>query len=300
VNLRSLLFVPADSERKLEKSLGSEADALILDLEDAVPEAQRPAARRMAANHLQRTRGTRHWQGYVRINPLNTPDAIQDLVAVVGDGLDGIVLPKADGVEDVIRLGTYLDVLEAKTGLASQSIRIIVVATETPIGVLNLASFSRRPARMVGITWGAEDLAAAIGAIKNREDDGELSNVYLAARSGALLAASAAGVQAIDTLYPDFRDPHGLEQDCRRSRSRGFLGRIAIHPDQVKVINRCFRPSAEDIESARLIVDAFAAGEGSGVVGINGRMYDRPHLVQAMKTLAQAGLSTEREQKRVA
>lgn len=289
--LRSMLFVPADSERKLQKSVDSRADALILDLEDSVAEARRPVARKMAAEQLAVTRPSRNWKGFVRINPLNSPDVLKDLAAVVGDGLDGIVLPKADGAADVVRLSNYLDVLEVRAGIAPQSIKVVVVATETAAGVLNLASYAARPPRLVGITWGAEDLAAALGSISNREEDGELSHAYLVARSGALFAGAAAEVQTIDTLYGDFRDAAGLERDCRNSRRRGFLGRIAIHPDQVEVINRCYSPSPEDIDFARQIVTAFNEAQGSGVIGINGKMYDRPHLVQAMKTLAQAGLS---------
>jgi citrate lyase subunit beta/citryl-CoA lyase len=287
--LRSMLFVPADSDRKLHKSVDSSADALILDLEDAVAESRRPVAREMAAGHLAATKESRTWKGFVRINPLNTADALQDLAAVVVDGLDGIVLPKSNGADDVARLSNYLDVLEVRAGIAPQSIKVVVVATETATGVLNLSSYGSKPSRLVGITWGAEDLAAALGSISNREESGELSHAYLMARSGALFAGSAAEVQVIDTLYGDFRDLSGLELDCRNSRRRGFLGRIAIHPDQVEIINRCYTPSAEDIAFAQAIVEAFERAAGTGVVGINGKMYDRPHLVQAMKTLAQAG-----------
>lgn len=290
--LRSMLFVPADSERKLQKSVDSNADALILDLEDSVAESRRPLARAMAAEQLAATKAARRWKGFVRINPLSSPDALPDLAAVVGDGLDGIVLPKADGAADVLRLSHYLDVLEVRAGLAPQSIKLVVVATETAAGMLNLASYAARLPRLVGLTWGAEDLSAALGAVGNREEDGELSHAYLMARSGALMASAAAEVQAIDTLYGDFRDAAGLERDCRASRRRGFLGRIAIHPDQVEPINRCYSPSPEDIAFARQLVAAFSEAQGTGVVGLNGKMYDRPHLVQAMKTLAQAGLSS--------
>jgi len=280
MKLRSMLFVPADSEKKLQKSVASSADALILDLEDSVAESRRPLARRMAAEHLAATCGQR-----------STADALPDLAQVVGEGLDGIVLPKADGAADVLRLSHYLDVLEVRAGLSPQSIKVVVVATETAAGMLNLHSYASKPPRLVGITWGAEDLAAALGSISNREEDGELSAAYVQARSGALYAAAAAEAQAVDTLYGDFRDAAGLERDCLLSRRRGFLGRIAIHPDQVDVINRCYTPSEEDIGVARAIVAAFAEAPGTGVVGLNGKMYDRPHLVQAMKTLAQAGLS---------
>lgn len=293
MKLRSMLFVPADSERKLAKSIDSPADALIVDLEDSVAAERRPVGRKMAAEFLASTRGKRSWQGFVRINPLSTPDALLDLAAVINAGVDGIVLPKTDGAEDVVRLANYLDALEVRSGIELGKIKIVVVATETAKGVLNLASYGSKPPRLVGITWGAEDLAAAIGAVNNRDEAGQFLFPYQMARSGAIFAASAAEVQAVDTLYPDFRDLAGLEDDCRRSRRDGFLGRIAIHPDQVETINRCFTPSQADVDFARSLVAAFAAAPGIGVVGIEGKMYDRPHLVQAMKTLAQAGLSSE-------
>lgn len=286
-----MLFVPADSERKMQKAVDSQADALILDLEDAVAESRLPLARTMAAEYLSATKGKRPWKSFVRINPLSSPHSLKDLAAVVAEGIDGIVLPKADGVEDVVCLSHYLDVLEVRAGIEPQSIKVVVVATETAVGVLNLASYASRPSRLVGITWGAEDLAAALGSVSNREENGALSPAYLMACSGALFAGAAAEVQVIDTLYGDYRDLNGLEDDCRKSRRRGFLGRIAIHPDQVPIINRCYTPSDEDVAFSRKVVAAFSDANGAGVVGIDGKMYDRPHLVQAMKILAQAGLS---------
>jgi citrate lyase subunit beta/citryl-CoA lyase len=289
MTLRSLLFVPADSERKLRKSADVAADALILDLEDAVSAERRPIARRMAAQHLLATRGKRRWKGFVRINPLGSDDALLDLAVVVCEGLDGIVLPKSNGAQDVVRLGHYLEALEARAGLVVGSTRIIVVATETAQGTLSLSSYAQRPPRLTGITWGAEDLAAAVGAIDNRDPDGSLSAPYVHARSSALLAAAAAQVQPIESLYQDFRDLAALERDCRLARRHGFLGRIAIHPDQIDCINGCFTPDANDIAFARQIIDAFTALPGTGVVAIDGKMYDRPHLARAMKTLSQAG-----------
>jgi len=288
MKLRSLLFVPADSESKLEKTRDSNADALIFDLEDAVAAARKPLARQLAAAHLDTLRGRRHWKAFVRINPLNTPEALQDLAAVVGPGLDGIVLPKADSADDVIRLSACLDALEARAGLEAGAVSILVVATETARAMLNLDSYATRLPRLVGMTWGAEDLSAALGAATNREGDGSLSHVYLMARSLCLVAAAAGDVSAIDTLYSDYRDTEGLERDCIDSRHRGFVGRVAIHPDQIEVINRCYTPSSEDVALARAVVDAFSAAPDAGVVGINGRMFDRPHLVQAFKTLAAA------------
>lgn len=286
MKMRSLLFVPADSQSKLDKTAQSPADVLILDLEDAVAPSRKPTARELAAAHLQATHGRRNWQAFVRINPLSGPDALADLAAVVAPGLDGIVLPKADGAADLGRLAHYLDALEARAGMKPGSTRILVVATETARAMLNLSSYMLNSPRLVGLTWGAEDLSAAIGAVTNREDDGELSHAYLMARSSCLLTAAAAGVPAIDTLFSNYRDTAGLEADCRQSRRRGFLGRIAIHPDQVEIINRCYTPSEEDIALARAVVAAFDATPDAGTVGIGGIMYDRPHLVQAMRTLA--------------
>lgn len=285
MKMRSLLFVPADSQSKLDRTAQSPADVLILDLEDSVAPSRKAAARELAAAHLQATHGQRSWQAFVRINPLSGSDALDDLAAIVTPGVDGVVLPKADGRADLDRLALYLDALETRAGMTPGSTRILVVATETAPAMLNLSSYTPGAARLAGLTWGAEDLSAAIGAITNREDDGELSHAYLMARSGCLFAAAAAGVPPIDTLYANFRDLAGLEADCRQSRRRGFVGRIAIHPDQVEAINRCYTPSEDEIALARAVVAAFEAEPDAGAVGIGGKMYDRPHLVQAMRTL---------------
>lgn len=288
MKMRSMLFVPADNEKKLDKVRGSRADALILDLEDAVAPARKAVARELAQRYLGETREKRSWQAYVRINPLSSPGALFDLASVVGDGLDGVVLPKADGIEDVVRLGHCLDVLEARSGIPVGRTRIVVVATETPAAMLNMNGYARSHARLAAITWGAEDLSAALGASANREADGTLSHAYLLARSMCLIASAAAAAAPIDTLHADFRDVEGLEAACAESRRRGFTGRIAIHPDQVDVINRCYAPSEEDLALARAVIAAFAAQPDAGTVGIDGRMYDRPHLVQAQRTLAGA------------
>jgi citrate lyase subunit beta / citryl-CoA lyase len=288
MKMRSLLFVPADNEKKLDKARRSTADVLILDLEDSVAASRKSVAREMALRYLRETRGARGWQAFVRINPLSAPGALFDLASVVGDGLDGIVLPKADGIEDVIRLGHCLDVLEARSGIPVGRTRIVVVATETAPAMLNMRGYVQPYPRLAGITWGAEDLSAALGASSNREADGSLSHAYVLARSMCLIASAAAGAAPIDTLHADFRDATGLEVACAESRRRGFTGRIAIHPDQVDIINRCYSPSAEDLALARAVIAAFAAQPEAGTVGIDGRMYDRPHLVQAQRTLAGA------------
>lgn len=288
MKMRSFLFVPADSDKKLDRARECGADVLIVDLEDSVAAPRKMLAREMAASYLRRESAAQTGLKYVRINPLSDPASMLDLAAVVGEGLDGIVLPKANGIEDVLRLGHCLDALEARNGVPTGSTRILVVATETAAAMLNLAGYQRSHPRLSALTWGAEDLSAALGALSNREPDGALSHAYLMARSMCLAAAAAAGVAPIDTLYADFREVEGLRNDCVASRRRGFAGRIAIHPSQVEIINRCYSPNAEDISLARAVVEAFEAQPDVGTVGIDGRMYDRPHLIQALRTLAAA------------
>jgi citrate lyase subunit beta/citryl-CoA lyase len=286
MKFRSMLFVPADSEKKLLKTLDSAADALIFDLEDAVAPSRKAIARDLCAAHLRGLDGKRNWKAFVRINPLTTSQALEDLAAVIGPGIDGIVLPKVNNVREIEILSAHIDSLEVRAKMPRGQTRILVVATETAQGMLNMSGYSNQLPRMAGITWGAEDLSTDIGAIANREHDGTLSHVFLMARSLCLLAASVAQVAPIDTLYADFRDLEGLAADCVASRRRGFSGRIAIHPDQIDTINHCYMPSEADLDLARAVVAAFAAAPEQGTVGIDGRMYDRPHLLQAYRTLA--------------
>lgn len=288
MRLRSLLFVPGDSRRKFDKGCASGADVLILDLEDAVAPALKDEARQMVADWLGEADGIAA-RLFVRINPLSSGLAEEDLVAVVRPGLAGVLVPKADGAQDVVALGAIIDRLEIAAAMEPQTVRIAVVATETPAAMFALGSYAPAHPRLTGLTWGAEDLAAAIGATANKETDGAWTEPYRFARSLCLFAAAAAEVAPIDTLYADFRDPDGLEADCRRSRRDGFTGRIAIHPDQIEIINRCYSPSSEDIAHARRVVDAFAAQPDAGTIGIDGKMYDIPHLKAAHKTLAAAG-----------
>lgn len=286
MRLRSLLFVPADSEKKLDKALDSAADALIFDLEDAVAPSRKALARNMCVAHLRQHGGKHGWKAFVRVNPLGTAESLDDLAAVVGSGLDGIVLPKVNGVRDIEIVSAQIDALEARAGVERGRTRILVVATETAPAMLDMGGYGQCALpRLAGLTWGAEDLSTDIGAVSNQEGDGALSHVFLMARSLCLLAASAARVAAVDTLYANFRDLAGLEADCLVSRRRGFSGRIAIHPDQVESINRSYTPSEADLATARAVVAAFAADPALGAVGIDGRMYDRPHLVQAQRTL---------------
>ncbi len=282
---RSLLFVPADSEKKLAKGLSSEADALILDLEDSVSPERKGVAREMAAAFVAENRaGPALW---VRINPL-AQGGLDDLVAIVRARPAGLVIPKPDGPADLIALSLMLDALEARDGVEAR-IPLLPIATETPKAVLSLPAYAEVAVpRLAGITWGAEDLAAALGARTNRGPDGSLDLTYRLARSSCLLAAKAAGVAAIDTVWTDFSDAEGFAADCAAAAREGFSGRMAIHPNQVAVINAAFTPSAEEVAHARQVVEAFAASPGAGVVNLGGRMFDVPHLKQARALLAQA------------
>jgi citrate lyase subunit beta/citryl-CoA lyase len=257
----------------------------MLDLEDAVAPAQKPAARRLV-RHLLDGRETTAWSFWVRVNSWDTGLTRQDLSAVVRPGLDGVLLPKANGAQDVQRLAADLDALEAMAGMTVGATRILVVATETPAAMFNLGSYAPAHPRLAGLTWGAEDLSAAIGAATNKGADGDWSHPYQLARSLCLFAAAAAEAAPIETLYADFRDADGLAASCRTARRDGFTGRIAIHPDQVAIINQCFTPSAEDADHARKVVEAFAAQPDAGTVGIDGRMYDIPHLKAARRILS--------------
>ena len=288
--MRSLLFVPGDSDRKMARIDGCGADAVILDLEDAVAPAEKPAARtRVAALLASRPHGGRTPRLWVRINPLDTAEALLDLAAVVPGAPDGIVQPKIDGPEDVRRLSHYLDALEAAHGLAAGSIPILPVATETAAAPFALGGFAGAGLdRLAGLTWGAEDLASALGASGNRDADGGWTFTFRLVRSLCLMAAHAAGVPAIETLHADFRDEPGLAETSRAARAEGFSGRLAIHPAQVAAINSAFVPSADEAAEARRVVAAFDAAPGAGAVSLDGRMLDRPHLTAALRTLAQA------------
>lgn len=288
MRLRSLLFVPGDSEKKFTRASQGNADVLILDLEDSVAPAIKPQAREIVAGWLDRAQDVAAAL-FVRPNPLDSGMIDEDLAAVVRPGLAGLLVPKANGAEDIAEIARKLDQLEAAAGMAPGTVKIAVVSTETPLAMFNLQSYTPPHPRLVGLTWGAEDLGAAIGATDNKEPDGSWTFPYQVARAQCLFASAAAGVVPIDTLYANFRDPEGLEIDCRKARRDGYLGRIAIHPDQVDTINRCFSPSEEEVAQARKIVDAFTANPELGTIGIDGKMYDIPHLKAAHKTLAAAG-----------
>lgn len=283
--LRSLLFVPGDSERKQAKAASSPADALILDLEDSVTADRLPFAREQVVRFLAAKPVAAGRELWVRTNPLSSGKLLQDLSAVIGGAPAGLMLPKVSDPSEVQEVHHYLCALEVQTGLPLHSTKLIVVATETPRAVLTLPGYPVAPERLVGLTWGAEDLSAALGATSKQDANGELAFTYRMARSLCLVTARAAGVQPIDTLYASFKDPEGLRADAERARHEGFTGKIAIHPDQVAAINAAFTPSQADIERARRIVDAFASSPDAGTLSLDGEMLDRPHLVQAQRVL---------------
>ncbi|MCP8889743.1 HpcH/HpaI aldolase/citrate lyase family protein [Sphingomonas faeni] len=275
MRLRSLLFVPGDRPERMVKALGLGADALILDLEDSVAPSAKVAARAHVAASLAEPRTM---PLFVRINPLDSGLADDDLAAVLSAKPDGIVLPKAEGAASLAALDAKL----------SGDIAILPIATETPAAIFALGSYGGVTDRLVGLTWGAEDLPAAIGAATSREADGSYTAPYQLARSLTLFGAHAAGVAAIETVYPDFRDLDGLAAYAARGRRDGFTGMMAIHPSQVAVINAAFTPSAEERVHAQKIVDLFAANPGAGALQLDGRMVDAPHLKAAKAVLALA------------
>ncbi|HWK34827.1 CoA ester lyase [Sphingomonas sp.] len=278
--LRSLLFVPGDRPERMVKAAGLGADALILDLEDSVALARKPYARDAVAEHL---RGPRTVALLVRINPLDGALADADLDAVAAADPDGIMLPKAEGAACVEDLAERL----AARGLASTP--ILPIASETPAAVFALGGYRAVADRLVGLTWGAEDLPAAIGAETSREADGSYTAPYQTVRALTLFGAAAAGVAPIETVYPGFRDLDGLAAYAARGARDGFTGMMAIHPDQVAVINAAFTPSDAAVAHARAVIAAFADHPGAGVLTLDGKMIDRPHLVQAQRVLARAG-----------
>jgi citrate lyase subunit beta/citryl-CoA lyase len=283
---RSWLFAPGDSEKKMTKAAAGTADVVLLDLEDAVTEAEKPRARTMVSELLAGTQDTdRLW---VRINPLDGPHPLADLAAVLPGRPGGVMLPKARGRADVDALDHYLSALEVAAGIERGTTKVIVLVTETAEGMFTTGTYRGAP-RVVALTWGAEDLADAVGASENRNPDGSYGFTYELARSLCLLGAAAAGVPAVDTIQGDFRDLTGLRLRARQVRQAGFRGMLAIHPAQVDVINDAFTPSAAELAEAQEIVDLFAANPGAGAIGHQGAMLDRPHLARAVALLAAGG-----------
>lgn len=287
--MRSLLFVPGDSERKLAKGFASEADAVIVDLEDSVALANKEAARKTAASFIAGESHNTRAQIFIRVNDLTTGLTDGDLAEIVKARPHGIMLPKSNSGQDVQRLSSMLRVHEAEAGIEDGVIRILPLMTETPAGVFTGGSYAGCSPRLAGLTWGAEDLSAAIGARSARDAAGVYTDAFRLARAVTLLAAAAADVAAVDTVFPDFRNLTVFEKECAEAERDGFTAKMAIHPDQVAVINAAFTPSPEAIERAHAVIDAFAAAGNPGVVAVDGKMYDRPHLRLAERLLARAG-----------
>jgi citrate lyase subunit beta/citryl-CoA lyase len=292
--MRSLLFVPADGGKKLQKALGCGADAVIVDLEDSIADDRKEAARANAAAFVRETTSEALRPLIcVRVNGLGTGLTDADLDAVVPARPDAIMLPKAEGGAATVHADAKLAAREAINGLPDGHIKIVAMAIESAAGLFLAGTFGRASARLIGLSWGAEDLAAELGAEANRDGDGRYTSPYRLARTLCLTAAASAQVPAIETIYMDYRNPDGLRADSEDARRDGFAGRLAIHPLQVPIINEVFTPSAGALAKARAIVAAFAASPGAGVIGIEGVMYDRPHLLRAQRLIARARATAE-------
>jgi citrate lyase subunit beta/citryl-CoA lyase len=271
---RSWLFVPADSERKVTKALDSEADAIIFDLEDSVTPAMKPVARDLIRNLLKRSGGPQWW---VRVNPLGSEFIKDDLELIAIADIRGIVLPKAESGDDIRQLAH-------RTG----NIPLHAIVTETAASLFGLLSYRDPASPLAAMSWGAEDLSAALGASSKYDADGSLGFTYRLARSLCLAGAVAAGVQPVDGVFADFKDEAGLKAEAEAARREGFTGKLAIHPTQVPVINAAFTPSKDDVAHAEQVVAAFEAQPNAGVLSVGGKMVDRPHLVQARRVLERA------------
>jgi citrate lyase subunit beta/citryl-CoA lyase len=282
MRLRSLLFVPGDRPDQMSKAVAAGADALILDLEDSVAPPRKGRARTDVAAFLKRT--PRTVPLFVRVNPVTSPAIDEDLAAVADGRPDGVVLPKAEGADSV------LDLTRRMSARGLSAVRILPIATETPAALFRLGDYARVAERILGLTWGAEDLSAALGAASARDQNGAYTAPYEMARALTLFGAAAAQVPAIDTVYPAFRDAEGASRYAERGARDGFTGMMAIHPSQVKIINAAFTPSTELVQRSRRIVAEFARHPEAGVMNIDGAMYDAPHLKQARRVLLQAGI----------
>jgi citrate lyase subunit beta/citryl-CoA lyase len=285
--MRSFLFIPGDSSKKLDKGMGSGADALLIDLEDSISPQNKAQARTTTLAFLKEAvPQPRRPRIYVRINGLQTGLTDDDLDAVVGGRPDGIMLPKAEGGAAVIHCDAKITAREAVHGVPDGALDIIAIATETAKAIFLAGTHGGSSKRLKGLTWGAEDLSAELGAEANRDRDGHFLAPYQLARSLCLAGAAAAQVQAIDTVYVDFRNEAGLRRECEEARRDGFTGKMAVHPAQVAAINEVFTPTPEAVKHAQAVIAAFAANPGAGTVGIGGVMYDRPHLANAHALIA--------------
>lgn len=284
--MRSWLFAPGDSERKMTKASDSAADIVLLDLEDSVSPENKPAARTAVADFLK-TREDKH-RIWVRVNPLRSGEIEADLDAIMGAAPGGLFLPKAEGKADVEALDAMLTIREAEYGIQNRSTHVAALVTETPKAMFHCGDYEGAP-RLIAMSWGAEDLSSALGARVQHQADGSYMPMYEMARNLCLLGAVAAGCAPIETVMPEFRDLDKLRERALMVRGQGYRGMLAIHPAQVDVINEAFTPSAEEIAHARAIVQAFADNPGAGTVGLDGQMLDRPHLALAERLLAESG-----------
>lgn len=285
--MRSLLFVPADSDRKLAKAPGCGADVLVLDLEDAVAADNKPAARQGAADFLK-ARAADGPRVHIRVNGLESGLIEADLDAVIPAGPDAIMLPKCASGSDISVLSAMIAAREAIAGLEDGAIRIVAIATETAGAIFNFATYKGASARLAGLAWSSEDLMVALGAETSRDETGAFTDPFRLARAHNLYGAVDAGVAAIDRVFPNFRDGEAFRTEAMAARRDGFTAKLAIHPDQVAIINEVFTPSAESIAHAHAVVAAFDANPGAGVVGFKGEMLDLPHLARAKALLARA------------
>jgi citrate lyase subunit beta/citryl-CoA lyase len=288
--LRSLLFVPGDSERKIAKALSSTADALIVDLEDSVVPHKRVEARELCLATLQAGSSKKL---FVRINALDTEDALLDLAAIVRGRPYGIMLPKCRSSGDLLILDRYLSALEVRDGIARGTTKVLPIVTETGASLFGAGSYREDAPRLVGLLWGGEDLAADIGARANRDADGRYTPSFELARTLCLLAATAARVTAVDAVYTDFRDSKGLRAELEVAARDGFAAKAAIHPDQAAIINEIFTPTIDEITRAHRVVDLFEGGEAKSVIALDGKMLDRPHLTMAKRLLSRAHQNRE-------
>jgi len=287
--MRSFLFVPGDSDKKLIKALGVGADALLLDLEDSVAAGRKPAARETVRTFLAEHRSAPgRPKLYVRINGLDTPFWEDDLAVVMQAAPEGLLLPKARSGADMARLAAMLDAHERRSGTPAGATRLLALTSEVPIGIFQMHTYAGCTPRLEGLTWGAEDLSAELGATANRDQKGAYTSPYRLARDLTLFAAYAAGVMAIDTVYTDLADLDGLRCDCIEAARDGFTAKMAVHPAQVAVINQVFTPSAAEIAHAEAVVKVFADNTSTGVASLAGQMLDRPHLLKAQRILSRA------------
>ncbi|HEX4881462.1 MAG TPA: CoA ester lyase [Porticoccaceae bacterium] len=287
--MRSMLFLPADSEKKIAKGEDTNADGLILDIEDSVALTRKGEARRLARAYLDaRPLGSRKKKLLVRINPLDGTMTLDDLAAVVGGAPDYVLLPKYRTRDDVIRLDHYLSALEVREGVPSGHIRILVIGTETGQGVLNLAGLTGASPRLAYVSWGEFDLSADVGAETHLLPDGGWDDLFRTARALCLAAAASAGIEPCNTVFTDYKDDAGLEQAALGARRAGFTSMMAIHPNQVDTINRVFSVGEKELDWARRVVAAFESNPDTGVVGLDGIMLDKPHYTQAKRLIARA------------